>query len=468
LQEIKTIHPFSLPGFRCLRSRIITGEESRGGVAVLFKHAIWNDVYSVELEHDQVWFRLSSCPDFIFGAVYIAPADSPFHTPALLAKIQEMTVQEESRALIIGDFNARMHNLEVFASPRQGISYARNIDTGSNNNGKQLSDLCVKCNLQPVNHLEISDRTFQGHWTYKQGQTWKSQIDWALVSQDGLRNILDFQIIHDANLPTDHAPLLLKMGNFEPPAPLILQRTLQLGESYYPAPLTKRRVTMQAVNMNMFITALDDAAAFWNSSHLLNTSDVASSLADKLYDATLASVPPYSVDHPQAIPGVVGDANERWWMVLQSHDPRQIWSAINWKGTFDTPNDVTSMPSDLEFCQHYSRLLSSGHDGTFEFEPNYFKYVPILDDDFSPSEVEEAIKTLKSNKSAGLDGVPPGTLKWLSDDWIIAITYLFNRVFSDCYPDCWAKARLVNIFKKGNRLVCGNYRGISILQALAK
>ena len=164
-------------------SKIVKGEELRGGVAVLFKHAIWNEVHSVKLEHDQVWFKLMSCPDFLYGAVYIPPADSPFHTPALLAKIHELTVQRETKAIVIGDFNARMNGLKTFESPSEGIKYTSNIDSGYILNGKQLSELCHKCKLYPINHLEIAGRTFVGNWTYKQGQLWKSLIDWVLVSR---------------------------------------------------------------------------------------------------------------------------------------------------------------------------------------------------------------------------------------------------------------------------------------------
>ncbi len=56
----------------------------------------------------------------------------------------------------------------------------------------------------------------------------------------------------------------------------------------------------------------------------------------------------------------------------------------------------------------------------------------------------------------------------MSDEWIIAITYLFNQVFEGEYPTEWTLAKLFTIFKKGYRLDTNNYRGISILAALAK
>ena len=47
LCEIKCDYPFSLPRYKCLRSRIILSESKRGGVAVLFKNKIFEDVYNV-------------------------------------------------------------------------------------------------------------------------------------------------------------------------------------------------------------------------------------------------------------------------------------------------------------------------------------------------------------------------------------------------------------------------------------
>ena len=46
------------------------------------------------------------------------------------------------------------------------------------------------------------------------------------------------------------------------------------------------------------------------------------------------------------------------------------------------------------------------------------------------------------------------------------MTYLFNNVFSGVYPDAWNYLKVFNIYKKGDRLNLGNYRGISIMPAL--
>ena len=42
------------------------------------------------------------------------------------------------------------------------------------------------------------------------------------------------------------------------------------------------------------------------------------------------------------------------------------------------------------------------------------------------------------------------------------------NIFLSIYPNKWYWNKLIIIFKKGSRLLCGNYRGISIADTLAK
>ena len=45
---------------------------------------------------------------------------------------------------------------------------------------------------------------------------------------------------------------------------------------------------------------------------------------------------------------------------------------------------------------------------------------------------------------------------------------MFNMVFTGAYPVIWCLSRLIILFKKGCRLLCGNYRGITLTDTLAK
>ena len=153
LSEIKCTYPFSLQGFHCIRSEIIAGEENRGGVAVLIKNSLWNKVYDVQRKRDQVWLRLDFAKDILFGAIYIPPRDSPYFSQDSFAQIHDMIYDNNSHVIMLGDFNARIKNLDIFNDETHGISYSQNVDVGNNTNGRDLIDLCTCYNLKPINHL---------------------------------------------------------------------------------------------------------------------------------------------------------------------------------------------------------------------------------------------------------------------------------------------------------------------------
>ena len=82
----------------------------------------------------------------------------------------------------------------------------------------------------------------------------------------------------------------------------------------------------------------------------------------------------------------------------------------------------------------------------------YF-YVPVLDNPIEPQEVDFVIRNqVKSNKSAGLDGIGPGLFKCLPLRWVVVLTALFNVIFYMYYPNRWSFAKLNKLFKKGNRM----------------
>ena len=153
--------------------------------------------------------------------------------------------------------------------------------------------------------------------------------------------------------------------------------------------------------------------------------------------------------------------------MLKNKNSRQIWQAIGWKGTIEADCGKDT-PSDTAFCLFYKTLLNLVDVSLLSYTPTLFKYIPLLDDPISPGEVDDSISDLNKEKSAGVDGIPPGVLKLLPDEWILIITFMFNLVFSGMYPSQWSISKVFNIYKKGCSLDPSKYHGISILGALAK
>ena len=95
--------------------------------------------------------------------------------------------------------------------------------------------------------------------------------------------------------------------------------------------------------------------------------------------------------------------------------------------------------------------------------PNRFQFHPTNHDT-----VFRAIRDLK-NCGAGYDGLSTKILKLLSPDIVPFLTYLFNLcLLQGTFPNCFKKAIVVPIFKRGDRFLFSNYRPIALLPILSK
>jgi hypothetical protein len=117
---------------------------------------------------------------------------------------------------------------------------------------------------------------------------------------------------------------------------------------------------------------------------------------------------------------------------------------------------------------------------------NLFKKIPVISKHFSEylnkpvtksiyvedvtaHEVFNLIKSLKSNKSSGPDGLNCGLLKENAYLLCGPLSYMYNlSLISGIVPDKFKIAKVVPIFKKGSTTQLGNYRPISLLSIFNK
>ena len=84
-------------------------------------------------------------------------------------------------------------------------------------------------------------------------------------------------------------------------------------------------------------------------------------------------------------------------------------------------------------------------------------------------EVEEAVRTMKTGKSAGIDNIPAELIKYGGPEMINALTIICQRIWtSKEWPDEWTKSILIPLPKKGNLKKCQNYRTISLISHPSK
>ena len=79
------------------------------------------------------------------------------------------------------------------------------------------------------------------------------------------------------------------------------------------------------------------------------------------------------------------------------------------------------------------------------------------------------IQSLKVKKSPGPDGIKPAIIKLACNYLVKPLTYLYNVSFSTGkMPDVWKVAKVIPIFKSGEKNITNNYRPISLLSCFEK
>ncbi|XP_028038703.1 uncharacterized protein LOC114249368 [Bombyx mandarina] len=88
-----------------------------------------------------------------------------------------------------------------------------------------------------------------------------------------------------------------------------------------------------------------------------------------------------------------------------------------------------------------------------------------LVNEISMYEVREAVRSMKSGKSEGPDGIPVEVWKILGEDGYKWLTLFFNKLLQEeVIPTEWSTSTLVPIYKnKGDVQDCGSYRGIKLM-----
>ena len=96
------------------------------------------------------------------------------------------------------------------------------------------------------------------------------------------------------------------------------------------------------------------------------------------------------------------------------------------------------------------------------------QHFDFLNADITCEEVCAALKRLKRNKAAGVDGIKAEFILDAADLLLTPLVMTFNQVLQRGVPDSWCVGVVHPIFKAGDRDDPGNYRGITVVVSLAK
>ena len=468
LTEIKTSLKISCTGFTVFQHPAKQGH--RGGVAVMLKPSVAKYVRKLDRSYENVIsFELEIVPDVVFVGCYIAPSDSPYYDAAVFGYLQGLLKKDESKYFfIMGDLNSRVGIPADVTVDNEKLSYEGCEDRAVNKNGKCLLQLCEDTSLVVVNNLKFGGRHFKSNLSFRKKANWISETDIMLASESCLRLVESFNMVQrfeNKLLYSDHALLEFKMDvtRIRVSMELLKARALALGKSVYENVPVKVEKSLRLAECNSENVSLYFAQ---NPPPVLHGNENID-IVVKEFNRTVTEVLKQNKEVRTIDPSEWGN-KEKWTKLLRENDQKKIWKSINWDGSI---NEIQAdSPTDLEFKQHFEQLLNPKESENEEsLDVSDAPYIPVLDDPITESEVKDAADTCKESKS--YIGITPAIFKCLPITWISFLTQLLNLVFCGSnlvFPIKWCYNKLVVLFKKGLRLCCGNYRGLSIGDTICK
>jgi hypothetical protein len=160
-------------------------------------------------------------------------------------------------------------------------------------------------------------------------------------------------------------------------------------------------------------------------------------------------------------------------LALLGRNGKEFWKEVK-QITGKRKTGVSKHILDNQWLEHFKGLFNIevvqrawNNDSIRQNGPG--EATEVLNDVITEKEVTEAIRHLKKGKSCGMDEVLAEMLKLADVTAVRFLTKLFNILFdTGTYPEEWAKAIIVPIFKKGDSNLTANYRGVSLLSLISK
>nr|VZI33671.1 unnamed protein product [Spirometra erinaceieuropaei] len=380
------------------------------------------------------------------------------------------TVSKADKLIVLGDFNARVGTDHTAWRGVLGPHGLR----GSNENGLLLLRTCAEHRLMLTNTFFCLPEREKATWRHPRSRQWHL-LDYVLVRRRDQRDVLVTKAIAGADGWTDHRLVISK------------RRVRQ-------QPRRRPQDTVQSTALAVLGRAPRQHQDWFDD----NDAAIRNLLAEKnrLHKAY--------VDHPtgdnkaafyrsrRQLQQRLREMQDAWTArkaeEIQGYADRNEWknffSAI--KAVYGPPTKGTSPPLSADgntvltektqilqrWAEHFRGVLNRPSvisDAAIERLPQVKTNVDL---DLPPSlqETIRGVQQLSSGKAPGSDAIPAEVYKHGGPQLMDHLTALFQEMWRQGeVPQDFKDATIVHLYKrKGNRQVCDNHRGISLLNIAGK
>lgn len=163
-------------------------------------------------------------------------------------------------------------------------------------------------------------------------------------------------------------------------------------------------------------------------------------------------------------------------IVSKSKNVKEYWKLLK-----DVSHLKSKSSIDVKMFSEYFQAVNDANDRFYQadedvldFNERYMQgeFQVMFDELNTPISMEEiklGVSQLHNGKSAGPDLFLNEFLKNGTNILITYIHTLFNKIFETGYfPETWVEGHIIPIFKKGDKTVVSNYRGITLLSVAGK
>ncbi|GAA6085164.1 receptor-type tyrosine-protein phosphatase F-like, partial [Tachysurus ichikawai] len=503
-------------GWTLYYSGVAHGERRRAGVGLLIAPQLSNHVLEFTPVNERVVSLRLRVGDRSLTVICAYGPNGSVEYPTFLASLEGVleSAPTGDSVVLLGDFNAHVGS---DSDTWRGV-IGRNGPPDLNPCGVLLLDFCASHSLSITNTMFKHKGVHQYTW-HQDTLGRRSMIDFVVVSSDLRPYVLDTRVKRGAELSTDHHLVvswirwrgrkLDRLGRPKRTVRVCWERLTEspvreifnshLRQSFNQIP---REVGDIESEWTMFSTSIVDAAARscgrkvsgacrgGNPRTRWWTPEVrdAVKLKKESYRAWLARGTPEAADRYQrakrASARVVTEAKTRVWEEFgeaMEKDYRlaskKFWQTVRrlrrgkqcpahtvYSGS---GNLLTSTGDILGRWKEYFEVLLNPTDmsSTEEAEGGG----SVVDSSISQAEVTEVVEKLLSGKAPGVDEIRPEYLKSLDVVGLSWLTRLCNIAWRlGTVPLDWQTGVVVPLFKKGDRRVCSNYRGITLLSLPGK